>query len=152
MAHLGGTGIFLGCATRQAPAIPSRQRHRLFLRFQDDIEAAVEGWKRIWFLMCTICLTHLWNERNEAVFRREQSTVTTSVARFWSQGIRQLTALAKRDHRGTDTVVQGAILHACLDLFTLEPRDLPVAPEISHDTSPSPVLLFWLQSFQTSCT
>ena len=64
----------------------------------------------------------------------------------------QLTALAKRDHRGPDTVVQGAVLHACLDIFILEPRDRPVALEVSHDSSPSPVLLSWFRSFQTSCT
>ena len=145
-------GPLLGCATRRAPAIPTRQDHQLLIRLQDDYEAGVKVWQRIWFLMSSICLSHLWKERNDAVFRGVQTTVAHSVARFWAHGVRQLTALAKRDHRCPDTAVQGAIMHACLDLFTLEPRDFPVASEVCHDSSPTPVLLSWLRSFQTSCT
>ena len=53
--------------------------------------------------------------------RGVQTTVTHSVARFWAHGVRHLTALAKRDHRCPDTAVQGAIMHACLDLLLLSP-------------------------------
>ena len=107
---------------------------------------------KIWILMCTICLTHIWSERKDAVCTGEQTSVCHSVARFWTDVVRQLTALAKKDHRDPDTVVQRAVLHTCLDLFTLEPRNLLVPLEISHGSSPSPVLLSWLRSFQTSST
>ena len=39
-----------------------------------------------------------------------------SVVRFWKTEIRQLSALAKLEHRGIETVVLGARLLACLDL------------------------------------
>ena len=90
--------------------------------------------------MISVCLSHLWKERNDAVFRGVQTTVTHNVDRIWAHGVRQHTVLAKRDHRCPDTAVQGAIMHACLDLFTLEPRDHPVASEVHHDSSPTPVL------------
>ena len=102
-----------------------------------------------------VCLfSHLWRERNEAVFRGVQTTITHSVKSFWQHGVRQLTALAKRHHRSSDidTAVQGTILHACLDRFKMELRDHAIASDVRHDSSPSPVLLSWLRSFQTSCT
>ena len=47
------------CANRQAPAIPAFQRSRLLERFHDDAAAGATVWRRIWFLMCSICITHL---------------------------------------------------------------------------------------------
>ena len=53
-------------------------------------------------------------------FRGAQSTTSASVVRFWTMGVRHIIALAMREHRGAETVVQGAELHACLELLTLE--------------------------------
>ena len=58
----------------------------------------------------------------------------------------------KTEHRGVDTVVKKALLHAGLDLFTIEPRLFSETTVESHETLPDPVLLSWLRSFQTSCT
>ena len=60
--------------------------------------------------------------------------ISYSAASFWQHGVRQLTALAKRDHRSSDidTAIQGAILHACLDFLTMEPRDHAIASVVRH--------------------
>ena len=150
--HLLGARRFLGSVNRQAPSIPVRQRLRLTKQFQDDADAAVVFWNRIWFLMSSTCLTQLRIERNDAVFKGERTSVPQSISRYWEVGIRQLTALAKREHRGVDTVIQGALLHAGIDLFTIEPGVFSETRVESHETLPDPVLLSWLRSFQTSCT
>ena len=136
---------------RQAPALPVRQRQRLNHRFQDDLDAGIMIWKRILFIMSSFCLAHLWSKRNDAVFRGVRTTAQHSVSRFWTLGIRHLSALARREHRGPNTVVAGALLHAGLDLFTLVPRDDLVYAGSGHDKLPDTDLLSWLRSFQTSC-
>ena len=75
-----------------------------------------------------------------------------SATRVWESGIRQLLALAKREHRGIRTVVRGALLHAGIELFTQAPRNIGASPGNSHETLPDPDLISWLRSFQTSCT
>lgn len=142
---------FLGSGNRQAPVLPARQRIRIHNQLLDDLDAGVAAWNRIWFLMSSICLSHLWSERNDAVFRGVQSTASHSAARFWELGL-HLTALAKREHRGPDTAVVGALLHTCLDLFALEPRDGSVSSGDSYDALPYPKLVSWLRMYQTSCT
>ena len=143
---------FLESLNRQAPSISVSKRLRLTKRFLNDADAAVAVWHMIWFLMSSICLTHLWVERNTAVFKGERTSVSRSISRYWEVGIRQLTALSKREHRGVDTVVQKALLHAGLDLFTIEPRVFSETTEDRHERLPDPVLLSWLKSFQTPCT
>ena len=153
--HLLGARRFLGSVNRQAPSISVRQRLRLTKPFQDDADAAVVVWNRSWFLMSSICLTHLWIERTDVVFffiQGERTSVPQIISLDWEVGIRQLTALAKREHRGVDTVVQGALLHAGLGLFTIEPRVLLETTVESHETLPDPIRLSWLRRFQTSCT
>ena len=80
-----------------------------------------------------------YSERNDAVFRGVQTTALHSAKRFWEVGIRHLTALAERKYRGPDTVV--AIMHTCIDLFTLEPRDSSISSGDSYDKLPAPELL-----------
>lgn len=96
------------CANRQAPIIPASQRALLLERFQDDAPAGEQVWRQIWFLMSSICITHLWCERNDAVFRGVQSTTSQSVEQIWTTGVRQLYALAMRERRGPATVLQVA--------------------------------------------
>ena len=150
--HLLGARRLIASVNRQAPSITVRQRLRLTKRFQDEADAAVVVWSRIWYLVSSICLTHLWIERNDAVFKGERTSVPQSISRYWEVGIRQLTVLAKREQRGVDTVVQGALLHAGIDLFNIEPGVFSETRVESHETLPDPVLLSWLRSFQTSCT
>ena len=57
--------------------------------------------------MISICITHFWSERNDAVLRGVQSTTAQSVVRFWTTGVHQLVALAMRGHRGAKPVLQG---------------------------------------------
>ena len=89
--------------------------------------------------MSTMCLTHLWQDRNDAIFRGVLTTTSHSVTRFWETWIRQLLALAKREHRGINTVVQGALLHAGIELFTQAPRNIGACPGNSHETLPDSI-------------
>lgn len=139
------------CANRRAPSIPQAMKDQLLRRFQDDVVAGETGWTRVCFLLSSMCLTHLWTERNDAVFRGLHTTSSQSVHRFWSGGIRQLTALALREHRSAATFIQGAQLHACIEILLLEPKRSAVVDTVSHVTTPEPVLISWLQSFQSSC-
>ena len=59
---------FGNCVNRQAPEIPALQQSRLLESFQDDAAAGEQVWRRIWFLMSSICITYLWCERNDTVF------------------------------------------------------------------------------------
>ena len=136
---------------RQAPALPARQRLRIHHKLPEDSETGVAVWDRLWFIMSSICLTHLSCERNDAVFRGKQTAALQSAERFWEVGIRHLNAVAKREHRGPDTAVAGAVMHTCIDLFTLAPRDGTIYSGESYDQPPIPELLSWLGSFQTSC-
>ena len=80
-------------------------------------------------------------------FERSRTAALQSAERFWEVGIRHLNAVAKREHRGPDTAVAGAIVHTCIDLFNLEPRDGSIYSGDSYDQLPVPELLSWLGSF-----
>lgn len=145
--------LLLNCANRQAPAISRNLQLLIARRFQDDSEAAEKEWKRIWHIMSTVCQTTLWTVRNDVVFRDDHASVSASTARFWDTGLRQLRALTKREHRGADTAIRGARLHACLELFAQDPRGFPHHPGTSHDQLPvNPALISWLRNYQRSCT
>ena len=129
---------YLAGENRQAPILPDRQRIRIHHMLPDDFASGVAFWDRLKFIMSSICLTHLWSERNDAFFRGLQTKVLHRATLFWDVGIRHLTALEKREHRSPGTVVAGVILHTCIDLFTLEPRDESVYSRGSYDQLPAP--------------
>ena len=67
-------------------------------------------------------------------------------------GVRHAIALAIREHRGAETLVQGAQLYTCLEPFTLEWSAEPLPLARYHESPPRPVLYSWLRRFQTSST
>nr|BAP68945.1 RxLR effector candidate protein [Hyaloperonospora arabidopsidis Emoy2] len=140
------------CAHRRAPSIPHHLRQLLMHRFQDDHRAAEEEFKRIWFVLSSICQVYLWVERNAAVFRGQISSPGGSASAFWEIGIRQLKAIALREHRLAATALRGARLHACIELLSQDPQGHPTSWDISHDRPPTPALVSWLRTFQTSCS
>ena len=48
--------------TPVAPAVPNVGG------FRDDVAAGEQVWRRLWFLMSCIYMTHLWCEKNDAIF------------------------------------------------------------------------------------
>ena len=78
------------------------------------------------------------------MFRGVQSTTAQSVVHFWTTGVRQLTALAIREHREAAIVIQGARLYDSLDLFTLEAGGVLPPQEECHEPPPRPALYSWL--------
>uniref|UniRef100_M4BJM1 RxLR effector candidate protein n=1 Tax=Hyaloperonospora arabidopsidis (strain Emoy2) TaxID=559515 RepID=M4BJM1_HYAAE len=81
---------FGNCTDRQAPEILVLQWSRLLERFQDDVAAGEQVWRRIWFLMCSICITRLWSKLNGAIFRGAQSTTSASVSGVSNHYLEQL--------------------------------------------------------------
>ncbi|KAE8965141.1 hypothetical protein PR001_g28821, partial [Phytophthora rubi] len=95
------------CASRTAPALAQGIADRFNHEHPDDAQQYVAIWKRIWHILCSVCITTLWIQRNRVVFNQEEVTEESSVQEFWTTGMRQLTALAKRERRNPDTVIQG---------------------------------------------
>ena len=123
--HSSGTGAgeveltahFRQCANRRASSQPHRLRELLIHRFQDDHQAAGEEFRRIWFVLYSICQVHLWVERNAAVFRGKLLYTVGSASAFWESRLRQLKAIALREHRSAVTAVSEMRLLACIELL-----------------------------------
>ena len=52
--------FFSACASRRVGSVPAHRKTLLEGRFQDDWEEAERMWKRIWYVLATICQTKLW--------------------------------------------------------------------------------------------
>ncbi|KAG6943095.1 hypothetical protein JG688_00017785 [Phytophthora aleatoria] len=53
--------------------------------------------------MCTLCITQLWRQRNNAVHNGAELTVAGAVSRLLASLIRHLTALGIRERRHLHT-------------------------------------------------
>ena len=84
-------------------------RQRLQHRFQDGYLEAEGTFRRIWFILSSACQVHLWTERNAAVFRAELTNPLRSAVTFWDRSMRQLRAIALREHRSAEHAVKGAL-------------------------------------------
>ena len=83
---------------------------------------------------------------------RETTSPAHSALAFWRSGLRQLKAIAMREHRSAATAIRGARLHACLDILSQVPTDRQVSLTFSHDELTVPALVSWFRTFQPSCT
>ena len=160
LCHWSGEGVqesavsghFRYFAHRRAPPLPPRLLQLLIDRFGDDHTAAADEYRRIWFVLCSLCQVHLWVERNGVIFRGKSTSPAQSALAFWRSGLRQLKAIALREHRSAATAVRGARLHACLDILSQVPTGRQASQTISHDELTDPALVSWFRIFQTSCT
>ena len=76
----------------------------------DEADAYESIWKRIWFIVSSICITTLWVQRNRVTFQHEVVTINGSVAEFWETSMRQLRAIGKRESRRAAFQIQGTRL------------------------------------------
>uniref|UniRef100_A0AAV1UHM7 Secreted protein n=1 Tax=Peronospora matthiolae TaxID=2874970 RepID=A0AAV1UHM7_9STRA len=108
----------------------------------------------MWWVFCSICITTLWVQRNRVVHEGHSVTLAGCIHECTVLSFRQLHALALRGRRQLHTQVAGTRLMQCIGLLTMAPyRALHTA--VSHvkpPDHPTPALLSWLRSFQTSCT
>jgi len=141
------------CASRTAPRLSEHTARRLKTDFPDEDEQVAKQWRRIWHIMSSVCVTSLWIQRNRVIFQHETITIEQSREEFWGTGSRQVQALAKRERRRPDTLLQGTWLLLCCEAFDEQPREKstrktgPVQPPSSKE---SPALLTRLRQYQAS--
>ncbi|ETO83070.1 hypothetical protein F444_02847 [Phytophthora nicotianae P1976] len=70
------------CASRKAPALSRFIKAQLGRDHPDEETQYVKEWKRMWRIMCSICMTSLWIQRNRVVFQQEEITIDN----FWDVG------------------------------------------------------------------
>ena len=120
----------------------------------DEVTADTAVWTRIWHILSSVCITHLWMQRNRVTFQQEDVTLAGSVHKLWESGMKQLRVIAKRECRRTDTKIQGTYLMLCQRALSRQPGEpppqvaSPVQPPDSHEES---ALLTRLTINQTSC-
>ncbi|EEY70271.1 uncharacterized protein PITG_21926 [Phytophthora infestans T30-4] len=138
--------IFWECSCAQA-------LEKMQKTYPDDIKHIILEWKRIWHILCTICLTSLWTQRNRVVFQQAQVTEDSSATEFWGTAMRQLRALGKRECRQPETQLRGTHLLLCLRVLEQKPREHPrqrVSPVQLPDSQEEPALLTRLRKYQTA--
>ncbi|EEY60956.1 uncharacterized protein PITG_01197 [Phytophthora infestans T30-4] len=143
----------LSCANRKAPPVTPSLVEKMQKTYPDDIKHIILEWKRIWHILCTICLTSLWTQRNRVVFQQAQVTEDSSATEFWGTAMRQLRALGKRECRQPETQLRGTHLLLCLRVLEQKPREHPrqrVSPEQPLDLQEEPALLTRLRKYQTA--
>ncbi|EGZ08287.1 hypothetical protein PHYSODRAFT_527327 [Phytophthora sojae] len=108
----------------------------------------------MWRILCTICVTSLWIQRNRVVHQGGRVSQESSVREFRQAAGRHLRALAKRERRKPHTMVQGIRLLLCLDMYDCPLHETP-QQVVSHVRPPgslqTPALISWLRTYQTSC-
>ena len=160
LCHWSGEGVqesavsghFRYSAHRRVPPLSPRLLQLLIDRFGDDHTAAADEYRRIWFVLCSLCQVYLWVERNAVIFEGKTTSPAHSALAFWRSGLRQLKAIAMREHRSAATAVRRARLHACLDILSQVPTGRQASLTFSHDELTVPALVYWFRTFQTSCT
>ena len=144
------------CLSRTPPPMSRTLLQRLQRAFGDTVEEYIAQWKRIWWILCSVCISTLWIQRNRAVHEQQRLSLQGSVLEFSSNGLRQLRALSARERRTLHSRVQGIRLWQCIELL-----DDTTAPSrashhvVSHVQPPgnsTPALLIWLRTFQRSCS
>ena len=110
VGRFGLSNHFRYCANCQAPPVLQHLLQRLQNLFQDGYLEAEGTFWRIWFILSSAYQVHLWTERNAEVFREEVTTPLRSALTFWDCGLRQLRAIALREHRSTEHAVNGVRL------------------------------------------
>ena len=144
------------CMARQPPPLSRPMMQRLRVAFGDTMEAYIVQWKRIWWILCSVCISTLWIQRNQVVHEQLQLSLQGSVREVCANGLRQLRALSARERRKLHSRVQGIRLWQCieiLDASTVPSRaSHPVVSHVQPPNHSTPALLIWLRTFQRSCT
>ncbi|KAF1780608.1 hypothetical protein GQ600_868 [Phytophthora cactorum] len=79
------------CASRKAPPLTNLIRNYIHSNYGDEESDFVQIWKRIWWLMCTVCITQLWVQRNQVDFNGGSEGLTAVTGLIRSVGAAQST-------------------------------------------------------------
>ena len=144
------------CLARTPPPMSRTLLQRLQRAFGDTVEEYIAQWKRIWWILCSVCISTLWIQRNRAVHEQQRLSLQGSVLEFSSNGLRQLRALSARERRTLHSRVQGIRLWQCIELLadTTAPSRAShhVVSHVQPPGNSTPALLIWLRTFQRSCS
>nr|BAP69110.1 RxLR effector candidate protein [Hyaloperonospora arabidopsidis Emoy2] len=107
--------FFDASASRRVVNLPAHLKALLVIHFSEDEEAAERMWRRIWHILAKLCQTRLWEDRNDAVYPAATTDITSTMNIFWTACIRQLRAVAIREHRKMSSAIHYAMLFACIE-------------------------------------
>lgn len=130
-------GLFSLAAGRDGNARDRRSgaSRQVMCVFQDEATEYKREWKRMWWILRTVCMTVSWLQSNRVVHQGSKATIESSVAAFQAAGLRQLRALAKRERQNPRTTRVLFCLE--LTLFQQDPKEAP-RHEASHVQPPGP--------------
>ena len=121
--------------------------------FGDTVEAYIVQWKRIWWILCSVCISTLWIQRNRVVHEHLQLSLQGSVRKVCANGLRQLRALSARERRKLHSRVQGIRLWQCIEILDASTAPSRAShPVVSHVRPPDHSTPALLRTFQRSCT
>ncbi|ETN10387.1 hypothetical protein PPTG_10525 [Phytophthora nicotianae INRA-310] len=141
------------CASRKAPVLSRVIKAQLGRDHPDEETQYAKEWKRMWRILCSICMTSLWIQRNRVVFQQEEITVDRSVLEFWTTSQQQLRGIAKRERRKPETMEIGTRLLLCqrqMEKIPTEKSPKETSPVQPPDQTLEPALLARLRIKQTS--
>ena len=85
--------------SRTAPDLSPDVRAEISRLFPDTAEEIGRAWVRIWWIACSICFATLWAQRNRWVQNHEETTADQAKPELRQILLRQLQAVAVREHR-----------------------------------------------------
>ena len=84
---------------RTAPDLPPGVRAEIGRLFPDMAGEIGRAWARIWWIACSICFATPWAQRNRWVHNHEETTADQAKSERRQTLLRQLQAVAVREHR-----------------------------------------------------
>ena len=142
--------------TIQPPPLSRTMIQRLQIASGDTVEAYIVQWKRIWWILCSVCISILSIQHYSVVHDQLQLSLQGSVRKVCANGLRQLRALSARERRKLHSRVQGIRLRQCIEILDASTAPSRAShPVVNHVQPPdhsTPALLIWLRTFQRSCT
>eukprot|EP00644_Phytophthora_capsici_P015084 jgi/Phyca11/127743/e_gw1.71.139.1 len=116
-------------AARETPEIGTRMKQRIVNRYGQWRPENAEMVQRIWWALCSIGFTLLWQLRNQVVHKGEKWRARQQLEYMWSTCLRQLQAVARRDRFLAETRVAGLQFQLTLECFLdMTPDQDPLDP------------------------
>ena len=107
----------LAALSRSAPELPPSVWEVIKQVFPDNADIVGQDWKRIWWIVCSVCVTTLWPQRTRSIHKRESAFTKQEIAEVKQVFLRQLRAVAMKEQRGDRNANNGVYLHLATELF-----------------------------------
>ena len=137
--------------SRTAPDLPPAVREEIGRIFPETAEEIRRAWVRIWWIACSICFATLWVQRNRWVHKHEETTVDQAESELRHTLLRQLQAVAIREHRFNRDGDDCVFFRLATELFRAPVTQHPITRYEPGRQLTSPVgVLERLETFQLS--